>query len=233
MTVNRFIDTQIARDIAAGLDETQIAANANVMWLRAYAEDAPAKAWFYGEVVHPAIYRALKVDRSDPAAAYACAPFRLARVDGQHRILAAWPAPPILTGFDDWFDIEQVIAWNPTDNSAEIMGDGLPQLIGAFPTGDTGTIFASPFTFLRAWIEERAAFYTAYRAADAAHFTTAPTEGDTPGCLIIGDAAKVRWNPDALPRNLECAGIDPAQINRAILRSARLPRATNSIRIAA
>lgn len=233
MTLNHFIDAQITCDIAAGLDEAQIAANANVLWLRAYATASPEKTWFYGEVAHPAIYRALKVDQSDPAATYACAPLRLAKVDGEHRILAAWPAPPILSGFDDWFDIKQVIAWNPTDNTAHIMGEAQPQLIGTFPPGDTGTIFASPFAFLRAWIEERAAFYTSYRAAAAAHFTTTPTERDTPGCLVIGDAAKVRWNPDALPRNLECAGIDPGKINRAIMRDARLPRATNSIRIAA
>lgn len=209
------------------------ARNAVSAYWHALTKDSPGKTWWNAEIGHPAIYRALKVDRADPVAAYAVAPFRLAKIENKHLILCAWPSLPMLSECRDWLGIDQVIAWNPTNNSAQILGDIAPQTVGAFPQADTGTVFASPFAFFRALIEERAAFAAAYLASKSAHWQTAPTEKFAPGLLIVGDPDKVRWRPSDLPPVLECVGIDPGKVNKAIFKSARLPRCTSSMKAAA
>lgn len=192
----------------------------------ALGKDCPGKTWWEAEGMHPALFRALRIDRNDAGAIYAMHPFRLAKVDERHVILAAWPCPFIFGVPDEnWFGIETVLAWDPVKNRATVLGDEQPQIVGAFASPDKGTLFAQPFAFFRAWVEQRAAFATAYQAARAAHFTTPPAERDAPGKLLVGDAGKVRWRGHDLPETLTCVGIDPAQINRAILRQANLPRA--------
>lgn len=208
--------------------------NALVSVVHSRAKDTPAKTWWDAEALHPATFRALRIDRADFAAAYAVHPFRLARIDGKPLILAAHPAPLILGPVDDdHLNIEAVIAWNPVDNRAFVLGDETPQLVGAL-SDDAPTLFASPFAFFRAWLEARAAFAMLRSQLVGKDWMARPTEhGTAPGALMIGAIDAIRWNPASLPRDLVCVGADPMQINRAILRAARLPRVSNSMKAAA
>ncbi len=201
----------------------------------AIAKDCPGKTWFHAEIGHPAVYRALKVDPADPAAAYAVAPFRIGKVDEIPHVLAAWPAPKLLgdDAAEDWLGIEAVLAWNPVSNTIRVMGDVEPQLIGAWPDSGPARLFGTAFAFFRAWVEERAAFATAWKAARSAHWLANPVETSTPGMLVTGPLDKIRLPVNSMPRDLECVGLDPREVNRAIMRSARLPYATQSVKVAA
>lgn len=212
------------------LDELEAREIQNLVSARWYAleRDCPGKVWFYADIDRRApIYRALMIDPDEDGASYAVAPFRLARMDGEAVILAAWPCPPLFSDDDVfWLGIETVMVWNPVRKTVAVMGDVEPQIVGAFPQdGRAASLFGDPFAFFRAWAEQRAAFSVAYRTARSAHYTVAPTEVDRPGCLLIGNPAKVRWASYQIPRDLECVGLDASVVNKAILRSANLPRA--------
>ncbi|MDE2434713.1 MAG: hypothetical protein KGM49_00500 [Sphingomonadales bacterium] len=204
------------------------------LWF-ARAKDSPAKAWWGASLDRAPVFRALRIGPNDAGAVYAAAPFRVARdANDQWCVLAAWPSPALLGDPDpDWLGIETVLAWNPLANSVQILGDTMSQLVGAFERSDQGTLFGQPFAFFRTWVEQRAAFATAWQAARSAHFTTPPPEKDTPGMLIVGDAQKVLWRGHDLPETLNCVGIDAATVNKAIVRSANLPRAVSAMRAAA
>lgn len=192
----------------------------------ALGKDCPGKTWFYADIERRApIYRALRIDPGDMGAVYAVAPFRLARIDERVVILAAYPCPRILTPCDEnWFGIETVVAWDPVANQATILGDSEPQLVGSFD--NRNALFADPLTFFQCWARDRAVFAVQRQTIAGTDWQSAPREVDmVPGCLIVGAPAKIRWNPSALPADLECVGIDARIINRAILASARLPRA--------
>jgi len=192
------------------------------------SKDTPGKAWFDCEPVHPAVKRALRIDPSDPSSTYACAPFRLARVEGVAVILAAWPAPRILGPVDqDWFGIEQVIVWNPVRNSATILHDPQAQIVGPL-TSDANALFADPYAFLRAWAEARAAFFARWKAIRS-DWNTRPLEYDlAPGALMVGPLGEIRWPMSAMPPVLECVGVNPDAVFKAILKAARLPRVVNN-----
>jgi hypothetical protein len=195
----------------------------------AYAlkKDTPAKTWFYAEVDHAAIYRALRIDADDNAAFYATGHLRLAKIDDAWHILAAYPAPQMLPEIaPDWLDIETVIAWNPVTNRAHVLGDPVPQLVGAFQDEmDAGVIYADPFAFLRSWVEARAAFWTEWRASHGQAWRAVPNERDTvPGCLMIGKDTDIRWPVSSLPKSIATVGHDPDALFKAIFRAAKLPR---------
>lgn len=199
--------------------------------LHARSKDSPAKTWWHAEAMHPAIFRALRMDRAETGAIYAAAAFRLHRDPDGARILAAFPAPRILAPHDndDWLDIEAVLSWNPVDDTAVVVGDAEPQLIGRHDTGqEAAHIYASPFAFLRAFAESRAQWFVLW-AIQHGHWKRRPVEPDlTPGFLLLGDPDEVRWPVHAMPRDLFCHGVDPKTVNRSILRQARLPRASSS-----
>lgn len=182
--------------------------------------ETPAKMWWQCEAYHPAIARALKVDRSQTGAVYALAPFRLFHDGEKHVILAAHPCPRILGPVDmDHGSIETVIAWNPVDDTAEAMGDQTPGLFG----GEGDVVFRSPRDFFTQWMIERAAFYVRLIEARGNHWQ-AFADGDAcPGKLAIGAIDKIQWVD--LPREFEARGFDAAELNRAIIRQAKLPRA--------
>lgn len=193
--------------------------------VHARQKETPGKTWWEAQALHPAIYRALKVDPNDFGAVYAVLPFRLARIEGKPVVLVAYPAPLTLGPVDeDWLAIEQVVVWNPADGSTYVLGDQVPQLVGDL---QTPTIYGNAFQFFRAWVEARAAFAMLRRQTAGKNWAVVPTEtGDAPGALVIGDADKIRWVPHTMPREISCIGIDPVKINKAILRCANLPRAT-------
>lgn len=90
---------------------------------RDIARETPARFWWNLEFNHPAIARALCVNREEFGATFALQPFRYARTDAGHRILAAWPCPRSVgtETDDDWLNIEAVISWDPVANKAEVM----------------------------------------------------------------------------------------------------------------
>lgn len=198
--------------------------NALCALVHAREKASPGKLWWDAEFGHRAIYRALRVDPDEFGAFYAILPFRLTRIDGKPLIVVAHPCPLTLGPVtEDWLDIESVIVWNPVDNSATVMGDDVPQLVGDV---EQSTLFGDPFAFFRSWVEARAAFAMLRSQSAGKEWSVSPTEfGTAPGALIVGDPDKVRWVPHAMPRDLTCVGVEPQKINRAILRSARLPRA--------
>jgi hypothetical protein len=198
--------------------------------------ETPAKLWWMANRLHPAIARALSVDAKEYGAAYALAPFRLAKIDDKHLILAAWPAPRMLGPFDwDWLGINHVIAWDPVTDAARVIGDPGAHLIGAFPDAETGTLYGSPRQFFTDWMRARAAFFVRWTESRKGEWAHGAVEKDlVPGMLAVGDLEKVRWQPSQLPSDLLTVGIDAARLNRLILKSARIPRARNNqLRVAA
>lgn len=197
--------------------------------LHARSKETPAKTWWHAEALHPAIYRALRMDPGETGAAYAALPFRIHRnTDGVVRILAAFPTPRILAPHDDddWLGIDYVLSWNPVDDTAIVMGDAGASLIGRSNSNDHAAIFASPFAYFRALAEARAAWLTGWYAIEG-EWRQRPAEPDlTPGYLMLAKPDKVRWPVADLPRDLTCHGVDPMAVNRAILRQSALPRAS-------
>lgn len=193
----------------------------------ARSKDTPARTWWEAEAMHPALFRALRIDRAEFAAPYAAHPFRLARIEGKAVVLAAHPAPRILGPVDDdWLGIETVIVWNPVDDTATVPGDPVPQLVGAL-SDDAPALHASPFAFFRAWLEQRAAFAMLRSTMVGKDWAVRPTERThAPGALMIGTPEQIRWNPSALPQHIECHGTDAKRVNSAIFRAAKLPRVT-------
>ncbi|MBH0112732.1 hypothetical protein I5E68_07175 [Novosphingobium sp. YJ-S2-02] len=189
-------------------------------------KDTPGKVWWNSASNHPAIYRALKIDKGQHGALYACSPFRLHRDETGVRIIAAYPAPHDLDEPDHtWLGIETVIAWNPIDDTAVVLGDDAPQIVGNL-SEETNVIFASPRAFFQHWARRRAQFLAERALAKAQRWNRAPAERDqTPGALMIGRPDQIRWQPALMPTDLRCRGVNPQEINRELLKAARVPRA--------
>lgn len=195
----------------------------------ALSKETPGKAWWRARAMHDAVFRALRIDRHELGAIYAAIPFRLARIDDKPVILAAYPAPRCFAPIDEnWLNIESVLAWDPVGGGTFIMGDPDGRAFGALDDG-ANQMHTDPLTFFQTWASRRAAFAVKRQALSAKAWTTPPSEHDEiPGALLIGALDKVKFNPAAMPQHIECVGLDPRDLNRAILRAARLPRATAS-----
>lgn len=191
--------------------------------------DTPAKAWWDCEPYHPAIARALQIDRGQTGGVYALAPFRLWHDGTRHLILAAHPTPRILGPIDmDCTGITTVIAWNPVTDEAFALGDNTPGLFGNL---EGTTVFRSPREFFQSWAIERAKFFVSWGIAQGRTFQHASDASPCPGSLAIGPIDKIRWAN--LPREFEARGIDATELNRAIIRQANLPRAFSTNKRAA
>lgn len=203
-------------------------------------KDTPAKRWFYADLYHPSIGRALGIDRNQDGGWFALAPFRLTKIDDAWHIIAAYPTPTLIGPEidEDWLGIECVIAWNPVTNAVHIEGDPQAQIIGSFASyygdAETGTLYGQPRPFFQAWAQNRARFYGFASQHVGKPWSAMPSEPDLiPGVLMVGSERHIRWQPSQMPAHLECVGVDPNLINRALLRATHLPRATSSTRIAA
>lgn len=198
-------------------------ANALSTYWYMIGKDCPAKTWWNLPVKHRAVNRALGIRPDDYGAVYALAPFRLQKSEDGARILAAWPAPALFDEPDfEWLGIEQVIAWDPVTDTATIVGDPAPQLAGRLDE-ENNVVFTSPRGFFQQWAARRARFAVERRTAKQGKWHIAPKERDcVPGALLIGDVAKIRWQPASLPSDLQCVGIDPNEVrsNRATLENA-------------
>lgn len=206
----------------------------------ALGKDCPGKTWWDAPMAHPAVDRALGFSREQDGGDFALFPFRAAKIEDQWRVLAAYPAPRTIGEIDeDWLSIETVIAWDPVTNRAEVMGDLEPQLVGTmaptFAEANTTTLFGQPRAFFQAWARDRARYFRFAVQKAGALVHDLPEEPDlVPGALIVGDVRKLRWNPAAMPAEVQCVGCDPDAINRAILRTLKLPRfRASTIRAAA
>ena len=197
----------------------------STFWYR-IDKDAPGKVWWHCPLRRDAIYRAIGINPADNGACYAISPFRLYRSDTGVRVLAAYPAPRCFDEPDHhWLAIEQVISWNPLDDRAEILGDAAPQIVGHL-TDEANGLFSSPRKFFQAWCQRRAQFAVQRQEARKQPWHAIPAERDEiPGGLVIGATADIHWQPSLLPQTIQCVGINPAIVNKAIMRAARLPRA--------
>lgn len=188
-------------------------------------KDCPAKLWWDYAAYHPAIARALKINRQQTGGVYALAPFRLWHDGERHLILAAYPAPRILGPIDmDHLDIQNVLAWNPITDEAQILGEVSPTMFGA--AGETErpfTLYQSPRAFLTDWAINRAHAYVRITELRKNRWSDAEDRDTPPGALVIGNPEKVDLTK--LPRDFAAQGFDVAELNRAIIRQARLPRA--------
>lgn len=193
---------------------------------------AAVELWWKAEPWHDAVDRALGIDRHQEGGLFALYPFRLAKVEGQWRILAAYPCPRNVGVFDETLDdVTAVIAWEPKTNRLELLGEAQAQLVGRFDAwycdSKSGTIYGTALPFFHAWARARAQWLTFAKIHAAKQ--DMPEEPDlVPGCLVIGDVRYVRWPLAAMPETIECIGIDAKGVNSSILRSAKLPRAVDA-----
>jgi len=190
-------------------------------------KDCPGKVWWNARPTHPAIYRALGVAPDDHGAVYACAPFRIARIDGAAIILAALPAPKFFDEPDgDWLAIDAVVAWEPNADRATILGDDAAKMVSTLRDG-ANVLFSSPRQFFQRWAINRAQYLSRRQLAKQQRWNKAPAEVDeTPGALVLTSVTDITWRPSELPEHIECQGINPQVVNKVIMRAARLPRAT-------
>jgi hypothetical protein len=200
-------------------------ANHVATYAQALKANTPAKEWWHCAATHPAIARALKIDRAQTGGVYALAPFRIYHDGEKHLILAAYPCPRILGPIDmDWLGIEAVLAWNPVDDTATILGDHTPGLFGSDGEGmNDFTLYASPRAFLTDWAINRAHAYVRLTELRKNAWADAEDSDTPPGALAIGDLDKIRLTD--LPRDFAAQGFDIANLNKAILKQARPPRA--------
>lgn len=210
--------------------------NALFATLYARSKDCPGKTFWDADAMHPAIFRALRMDRSEEGAVYAAAAFRLHRSEEGAAILFAWPSLHYLGDLeDDWLGIEAVLAWDPVTDTATVLGDAAANLFGTCNSNETLTVFASPFAYLRHIAEMRAQFWTFRRMAmaDNWHAVAEPTAPD--GLLALAPPDKIRWPLAELPDDIRLQGISAKAFNTALLRQARIPRATeaHSMKVAA
>lgn len=176
-----------------------------------------------------AIYRALRIDPNEPDVAYATGPFTLLTTGGgEHRWIAGavgiWRALSPHGWTPD--DISDVILWNPRTGAVQLLdGDG-PTLIMPHRFEPRLTVYVDGFAFFRAWADRRAATLTSLRAASKAHRVAdaEPRDSDIPGALAIGEMKDIDWCGTGASILVAGAGVDPKALNRAIIRSARLPR---------
>lgn len=181
------------------------------------------------------ICEALRIDRADPAAAYATACFRCIETDDRNWIAGAVGAPPCLT-VGDWqsSDITDVILWHPPTGDVRILGEAakIDMIILPFGGSETLTVFAEPWAFFRAWADKRAAFLAQWQTAKAGRHALLPREprdGNIPGAIVVGDVAKA-WREVDAPVVEAGPGVDAKTLKSAIFRAARLPRVVEASR---
>lgn len=197
--------------------------------------ETPARAWSESWSVadRPVICRHLRIDHADPLALYATFPFRIIRPDGERPWIAAATGCPRVfdaRSLSSWehFDIHDVILWNPRSGEVRVAGDPGASLVEcADYDGGRHVIYADGFAFFRAWADRRAmigAGIMTARQSKHAIIPSEPADNGMPGTLVIGDLNKVHWRDLSATVLVAGPGIDPAALNRAVFRAARLPR---------
>ncbi len=173
------------------------------------------------------ICRALKIDPAEPGATYATGPFAIMAEDGANWIAGAvgiWRAlDPKPWSVDD---ISDVILWNPRSNEVRLLDDIGSGLVMPDHPEPRLTVYADGFAFFRAWADRRAEILARIRIAHEAHLVTSgePRDSAIPGALAIGDLKDIHWRDTGATVLVAGPGIDAKKLNRAVIRSAYLPR---------
>jgi hypothetical protein len=172
-----------------------------------------------------AIYRALKISTIEPTASYAIEPFTVLETGEGNWIAGAIGHHPSMC-YGDWSPTGDVVLWNPRSGETKLRGVIGSALIAPFRAEPRLTIYAMGFAFFRAWADNRAALAERSNIAAANHRTTnwEPMDSGIPGALAIGDLTKLNWRDVDATVLVAGPGIDAKELNRAIIRSARLPR---------
>ena len=219
-------------------------ANALSTFQYALRKETPGKFWAtkcLSPVKHPsvlkAICKALSLDPDDPAILPAIRHIHVGKpTDSEPYLVIPYPIPLPKLWPDGktrrlWLEIEQVLIWNPANNHVEIMGDKQAQLYGTINRDlpETHKVWAHVKPFLQAWASALAIQDGIKTRVDDDQWAHPFRERDVvPGALIIGKPDKIRWPIQTMPDNIKCVGIDAKIINHAILKSARLPWASNA-----
>lgn len=172
-----------------------------------------------------AIWKALNIDPLDGYAAAAIAPFSVVRDDKGFWIAGAVGHQRGLT-YGAWHPTGDVILWNPRTGETRLKGETRPALVTPFRETPRLTVYADGFAFFRAWADERAAL-TERQAVAVAHHRAAiaePADSAIPGALAIGDLKRLPFASLNATTLVAGPGIDARDLNRAVLRSANLPR---------
>jgi hypothetical protein len=172
-----------------------------------------------------AVFRALKISPLEPTAGYAVQPFTVLETDlGNWIAGAVGHADPLRYG--EWSAAGDVILWNPRTEEVRLRGETGSALICPFRAEPRLTIYGQGFAFFRAWADNRAAIAQRINLAAANHRATnaEPMDSGIPGALAIGDLAKIDWRAVDASVLVAGPGIDAKALNKAIIRSARLPR---------
>jgi hypothetical protein len=172
-----------------------------------------------------AVFAALKIDPLEPTASYAIQPFTVLETDEGNWIAGAvGHEPPMRYG--DWTPTGDVILWNPRSGAMRLRGVIGAALIVPHHPGARLTVFGDGFAFFRAWADNRAAIAERIAVASTNHRTTnaEPMDSGIPGALVIGDMAKIDWRDTGASVLVAGPGIDAKALNRAVIRSAHLPR---------
>lgn len=208
------------------MDEKTLIWNDLFHTLNLLERDTPGKTFWNAKDSHPAIYRALKMDRTEIGAVFAAAAFRLHIADDGATVLFASPSLRILEDQDeDWLAIEDVLSWDPISDTATILGDPGQKLFGHSDPTQPLHIFASPFAYLRHIAEARAQWFVHWRTIKS-EWRAAHEPERIPGLLLIGNVDEVRWPRHDMPNDITVHGIDARALNSALIRQAGIPRVT-------
>jgi hypothetical protein len=196
--------------------------------------DTPGRAWdlAFNVADRRTICRALKIDPAEQGAFYATFPFRIVRDGDKAWIAGAIGCQRALdpNSVRDWrhTDVSDVILWNPRTGHVQLAGDPSATLIEpADYANGRYNIYGDGFAFFRAWADKRAEIGAGIISAKASNshiIPVEPVDSGMPGALVIGDLDQVRWRDLNATVLVAGPGIDPQKLNRAIFRSARLPR---------
>lgn len=195
----------------------------------------PGDIWHSTPYSHhrKAIFKALRVDPSDPSAGFACACFRVIADDGVTYIAGAVGCPPHsdLERFINWTpdDISNVILWNPRTNDTRILGEARSQTVLISPESREGmiTVYQDAFAFFRAWCERRAEFIVRRQGVITngwLHPMPEPRDSFIPGALVVGDLAKVKeWPRLSEATLIPGPGVSEDDLKKSVWRSAEIP----------
>jgi hypothetical protein len=203
----------------------QVIKKAHALFVKSLKSDSPSRTWDRATPKSKSVARVLKLDLDDPVTWYAMHPFRLAKVDDEHRVIVAFPPPAITVGLWWHTDIETVLSWDPRANTVTVLGDPAAQLIHGNIYTDVLNIYTNPFTFFRKWVEARAMWRTKYLDARNGKWSHPVKENplDLPGALIVGDPREIRWPQQAMPETINCVDCDRQAVMGSIFRSAGVP----------
>ncbi len=164
---------------------------------------------------HRAIYDAIQIDTTEPAAFYACYPFRIVQYEGATWIGGAIGCPRLMDRPGAWgpTDVIDLILWNPKTGKSKVAGE-TTFLCEPQPCEEL-TVYADPKAFFRAWAERRA---EAVMRRDMIPRMPDSDDSWLPGAFVTGSLARIRW--PAWARTIRAGpGVDAKQLRSSVLRN--------------